>query len=142
MQSSHVRHYKIHKDPRNEMQTSTIGLHFVINDYHFENGKLKVSLFKTKFVFLNIFFIKIINLLQIRCIAQIGDIYYKSSEKTVLDIEYHHKYLSTNTVNMIPTDHDYDQYALQDSEMLRKKNTYLTQIQGKNIVLKKHVSIF
>lgn len=81
-------------------------------------------------------------MLQIRCIAQIGDIYYKSSEKTVLDIEYHHKYLSTNTVNMIPTDHDYDQYALQDSEMLRKKNTYLTQIQGKNIVLKKHVSIF
>lgn len=43
---------------------------------------------------------------------------------------------------MIPTDHDYDQYALQDSEMLRKKNTYLTQIQGKNIILKKYVSIF
>lgn len=31
---------------------------------------------------------------------------------------------------MIPTDRDYDQYALQDSEMLRKKNNYLTQIQG------------
>ncbi|KAI8115065.1 hypothetical protein FF38_01350 [Lucilia cuprina] len=106
IQSSHVRHYKTHKDARNEMQTSTIGIHFVINDYHFEDGKLKI-----------------------RCTAQIGDIYYKSSEKTILDVDYHHTYESTNTVNMIPTDRDYDQYALQDSEMLRKKNNYLTQIQ-------------
>ncbi|XP_075154184.1 beaten path Ia [Haematobia irritans] len=105
---SYVRHYKIHKDSRNDMQTATIGLHFVINDYHFENGKLKI-----------------------RCIAEIGDIYHKSSEKTLLDIEYHHKYLTSNTVNMIPTDndHDYDQYALQDGEMLRKEDTYFTQIQ-------------
>ncbi|XP_073821856.1 uncharacterized protein [Musca autumnalis] len=104
---SYVRHYKVHRDSRNDMQTATIGLHFVINEYHFENGKLKI-----------------------RCIAEIGDIYHKSSEKTLLDMDYHHKYLASNTVNMIPTDHehDYDQYALQDGEMLRKEDTYFTQI--------------
>lgn len=39
---SHVRHHKILRDSRNEMETAIVGIHFVVTDQHFENGKLKV----------------------------------------------------------------------------------------------------
>lgn len=38
----HVRNFRIMKDHKTELETSTIGIQFVITQQHFQNGKLKV----------------------------------------------------------------------------------------------------
>ncbi|EDW11853.1 uncharacterized protein LOC6576421 isoform X2 [Drosophila mojavensis] len=106
---SHVRHHKILRDTRNEMETSIVGIHFVVTDQHFENGKLKL-----------------------RCSAQLHDIYWKTTEKTILEADPFGKYGGNGASgNRVSADEIYDQYTLHEDEQFHnKKNSYLTQLQG------------
>ncbi|XP_055848124.1 uncharacterized protein LOC129913458 isoform X2 [Episyrphus balteatus] len=105
---SHVRHHRPLRDSRNDMETAISGIHFVVTSQHFVYGKLKV-----------------------RCTALIHDVYLKSTEKSIE--EDRHKYGSSggsgNSVNLVQT-LPYDQFALQDGDLIDKKDTYLTNIQG------------
>ncbi|XP_034666259.1 uncharacterized protein LOC117900139 isoform X2 [Drosophila subobscura] len=106
---SHVRHHKIVVDTRNDMQTSIVGIHFVVTDQHFDNGKLKL-----------------------RCSAQLHDVYWKTTEKTILEADPFTKYGSGGASgNRVSPDEFYDQYTLHEDEQFHsKKNSYLTQLQG------------
>ncbi|BFF94180.1 uncharacterized protein DMAD_11878 [Drosophila madeirensis] len=106
---SHVRHHKIVVDARNDMQTSIVGIHFVVTDQHFDNGKLKL-----------------------RCSAQLHDVYWKTTEKTILEADPFTKYGSGGASgNRVSPDEFYDQYTLHEDEQFHsKKNSYLTQLQG------------
>ncbi|XP_030080522.1 uncharacterized protein LOC111594148 isoform X2 [Drosophila hydei] len=106
---SHVRHHKILRDTRNEMETSIVGIHFVVTDQHFENGKLKL-----------------------RCSAQLHDVYWKTTEKTILEADPFGKYGGNGASgNRVSADEIYDQYTLHEDEQFHsKKNSYLTQLQG------------
>ncbi|KAH8251265.1 hypothetical protein KR032_004640 [Drosophila birchii] len=104
---SHVRHHKLVKDPHNEMQTAIVGIHFVVTDQHFDNGKLKL-----------------------RCSAQLHDVYWKTTEKTILEVDPFGKYGSGASGNRVSPDEFYDQYTLHEDEQFHsKKNSYLTQLQ-------------
>ncbi|BFF94181.1 uncharacterized protein DMAD_11878 [Drosophila madeirensis] len=105
---SHVRHHKIVVDARNDMQTSIVGIHFVVTDQHFDNGKLKL-----------------------RCSAQLHDVYWKTTEKTILEADPFTKYGSGGASgNRVSPDEFYDQYTLHEDEQFHsKKNSYLTQLQ-------------
>ncbi|EDW03641.1 GH10395 [Drosophila grimshawi] len=106
---SHVRHHKILRDIRNDMETSIVGIHFVVTDQHFDNGKLKL-----------------------RCSAQLHDVYWKTTEKTILEADPFGKYGSSGASgNRVGADEIYDQYTLHEDEQFHsKKNSYLTQLQG------------
>lgn len=43
--------HKPQKNHKNELETSTLGLHFVVNSQHFINGRLKVGA-KSVFIFI------------------------------------------------------------------------------------------
>ncbi|XP_017845463.1 uncharacterized protein LOC108601971 isoform X2 [Drosophila busckii] len=101
---AHVRHHKILRDTRNEMETAIVGIHFVVTDQHFDNGKLKL-----------------------RCSAQLHDIYWKTTEKTILEADAFVKY-GSNRVS--PVDLYDEQYSTHDEDFHNKKNSYLTQLQG------------
>ncbi|XP_062141997.1 uncharacterized protein LOC133850054 isoform X2 [Drosophila sulfurigaster albostrigata] len=104
---SHVRHHKILRDTRNEMETAIVGIHFVVTDQHFENGKLKL-----------------------RCNAQLHDVYWKTTEKTILEADLSGKYGGGANGNRVSADEVYDQYTLHEDEQFHsKKNSYLTQLQ-------------
>ncbi|EDW77400.2 uncharacterized protein Dwil_GK18108 [Drosophila willistoni] len=105
---SHVRHHKIIRDVRNDMETAIVGIHFVVTDQHFDNGKLKL-----------------------RCSAQLHDIYWKTTEKTILEADPFTKYGNGANGNRVSPDELYDQYTLHEDEQFQsKKNSYLTQLQG------------
>ncbi|XP_017024090.1 uncharacterized protein beat-Ia isoform X2 [Drosophila kikkawai] len=105
---AHVRHHKLLKDPHNDMQTAIVGIHFVVTDQHFDNGKLKL-----------------------RCSAQLHDVYWKTTEKTILEVDPFGKYGSGASGNRVSPDEFYDQYTLHEDEQFHsKKNSYLTQLQG------------
>ncbi|KAL9874515.1 uncharacterized protein ACN427_012972 isoform 2-T2 [Glossina fuscipes fuscipes] len=124
VQPSHVRHFKVLRDPKSEMQTSVIALHFVVNEHHFQKGKMKI-----------------------RCIAQIGDVYYTTTEKIVLCAAYHHHHHNYHYQryendenefnNVITSNKDYaadvNQYALQDRTLVGQStgssNNYISQVQ-------------
>ncbi|KAM8715272.1 hypothetical protein ACLKA7_002340 [Drosophila subpalustris] len=109
---SHVRHHKILRDPRTEMETAIVGIHFVVTDQHFdENGKLKL-----------------------RCSAQLHDVYWKTTEKTILQADLLGKYGGGGANgNHVRPDEVYDQYTLHEDEQFHsKKNSYLTQLQGED----------
>ncbi|XP_030245606.1 uncharacterized protein LOC115564908 [Drosophila navojoa] len=91
------------------METSIVGIHFVVTDQHFENGKLKL-----------------------RCSAQLHDIYWKTTEKTILEADPFGKYGGNGASgNRVSADEIYDQYTLHEDEQFHnKKNSYLTQLQG------------
>ncbi|XP_030377125.1 uncharacterized protein LOC115626017, partial [Scaptodrosophila lebanonensis] len=98
-----VRHHKILRDTRTDMETSIVSIHFVVSDQHFDNGKLKL-----------------------RCSAQLHDVYWKTTEKTILEADPFAKYGG----NRVGNDELYDQYALHEDEQFHnKKNSYLTQLQ-------------
>ncbi|KAH8395646.1 hypothetical protein KR222_005270, partial [Zaprionus bogoriensis] len=105
---SHVRHHKILRDTRNEMETSIVGIHFVVTDQHFENGKLKL-----------------------RCSAQLHDVYWKTTEKTILEADPYGKYGTAGASgNRVSPDELYDQYSIHEDDQFHiKKNSYLTQLQ-------------
>ncbi|XP_046866918.1 uncharacterized protein LOC6643679 isoform X1 [Drosophila willistoni] len=104
---SHVRHHKIIRDVRNDMETAIVGIHFVVTDQHFDNGKLKL-----------------------RCSAQLHDIYWKTTEKTILEADPFTKYGNGANGNRVSPDELYDQYTLHEDEQFQsKKNSYLTQLQ-------------
>ncbi|XP_033235930.1 uncharacterized protein beat-Ia isoform X1 [Drosophila pseudoobscura] len=104
---SHVRHHKIVVETRNDMQTSIVGIHFVVTDQHFDNGKLKL-----------------------RCSAQLHDVYWKTTEKTILEADPFTKYGSGGASgNRVSPDEFYDQYTHEDEQFHSKKNSYLTQLQ-------------
>lgn len=75
--------------------------------------------------------------MQIKCSAQIGNIYYKTAEKVVLNAEFHHHKDTSDEQNNIidPNHHDYlDQGNLvQDHQVKRLKSNdnYITRVQGK-----------
>ncbi|XP_016962294.1 uncharacterized protein LOC108032798 [Drosophila biarmipes] len=102
-----VRHHKILRDSRNDMETAIVGIHFVVTDQHFDNGKLKL-----------------------RCSAQLHDIYWKTTEKIVLEADLFPKHGGGNSGNHVNPDDFYDQYALHEDHLQNKKNSYLTQLQG------------
>ncbi|KAH8376844.1 hypothetical protein KR093_001681, partial [Drosophila rubida] len=103
---SHVRHHKILRDTRNEMETAIVGIHFVVTDQHFVDGKLKL-----------------------RCSAQLHDVYWKTTEKTILEVDPWSKNGGANG-NRVSADEVYDQYTLHEDEQFHsKKNSYLTQLQ-------------
>ncbi|XP_041674903.1 uncharacterized protein LOC108105196 isoform X2 [Drosophila eugracilis] len=102
-----VRHHKILRDSRNEMETAIVGIHFVVTDQHFDNGKLKL-----------------------RCSAQLHDVYWKTTEKIVLEADLFPKHGSGPNGNHVSPDDFYDQYALHEDNSHNKKNSYLTQLQG------------
>ncbi|XP_044315658.1 uncharacterized protein LOC108046062 isoform X2 [Drosophila rhopaloa] len=103
-----VRHHKVLRDARNEMETAIVGIHFVVTDQHFDNGKLKL-----------------------RCSAQLHDVYWKTTEKIVLETDLFPKHGNGANGNHVNPDDFYDQYALhEDSHFHNKKNSYLTQLQG------------
>ncbi|EDW57609.2 cell adhesion molecule 3 isoform X2 [Drosophila virilis] len=106
---SHVRHHKILRDARNDMETAIVGIHFVVTDQHFDNGKLKL-----------------------RCSAQLHDVYWKTTEKTILEADPFGKYGGNGANgNRVSADEIYDQYTLHEDEQFHsKKNSYLTQLQG------------
>ncbi|KAI9575919.1 hypothetical protein GQX74_011720 [Glossina fuscipes] len=124
VQPSHVRHFKVLRDSKSEMQTSVIALHFVVNEHHFQKGKMKI-----------------------RCIAQIGDVYYTTTEKIVLCAAYHHHHHNYHYQryendenefnNVITSNKDYaadvNQYALQDRTLVGQStgssNNYISQVQ-------------
>nr|XP_036678671.1 uncharacterized protein LOC108012104 isoform X1 [Drosophila suzukii] len=101
-----VRHHKILRDARNDMETAIVGIHFVVTDQHFDNGKLKL-----------------------RCSAQLHDIYWKTTEKIVLEADLFPKHGSVANGNHVNPDDFYDQYALHEDHSQNKKNSYLTQFQ-------------
>ncbi|XP_043064342.1 uncharacterized protein LOC108098165 isoform X1 [Drosophila ficusphila] len=101
-----VRHHKILRDARNDMETAIVGIHFVVTDQHFDNGKLKL-----------------------RCSAQLHDVYWKTTEKIVLEADLYPKHGSVANGNHVNPDDFYDQYALHEDHFHNKKNSYLTQIQ-------------
>ncbi|XP_034475515.1 uncharacterized protein LOC117782605 [Drosophila innubila] len=106
---AHVRHHKILRDTRSEMETAIVGIHFVVTDQHFDNGKLKL-----------------------RCSAQLHDVYWKTTEKTILEADLLGKYGGGSAGgNHVKPDEVYDQYTLhEDDQFHSKKNSYLTQLQG------------
>ncbi|KAH8409971.1 hypothetical protein KR009_003407, partial [Drosophila setifemur] len=104
---AHVRHHKIIREPRNDLETSIVGIHFVVTDQHFDNGKLKL-----------------------RCSAQLHDVYWKTTEKTVLEVDPFTKMGNGPNGNRVSPDEFYDQYTLHEDEQFHnKKNSYLTQLQ-------------
>ncbi|XP_064542128.1 uncharacterized protein beat-Ia isoform X1 [Drosophila montana] len=105
---SHVRHHKILRDARNDMETAIVGIHFVVTDQHFDNGKLKL-----------------------RCSAQLHDVYWKTTEKNILEADPFGKYGGNGASgNRVSADEIYDQYTLHEDEQFHsKKNSYLTQLQ-------------
>ncbi|XP_017013981.2 uncharacterized protein beat-Ia isoform X2 [Drosophila takahashii] len=102
-----VRHHKIIRDSRNDMETAIVGIHFVVTDQHFDNGKLKL-----------------------RCSAQLHDVYWKTTEKIVLEADLFAKHGNVANGNHVNPDDFYDQYALHEDHLQNKKNSYLTQLQG------------
>ncbi|XP_017134259.1 uncharacterized protein LOC108150537 isoform X1 [Drosophila elegans] len=101
-----VRHHKVLRDARNEMETAIVGIHFVVTEQHFENGKLKL-----------------------RCSAQLHDVYWKTTEKIVLETDLFPKHGNGANGNHVNPDDFYDQYALHEDNFHNKKNSYLTQLQ-------------
>ncbi|KAH8353206.1 hypothetical protein KR084_009660, partial [Drosophila pseudotakahashii] len=101
-----VRHHKIIRDSRNDMETAIVGIHFVVTDQHFDNGKLKL-----------------------RCSAQLHDVYWKTTEKIVLETDRFAKHGNVANGNHVNPDDFYDQYALHEDHLQNKKNSYLTQLQ-------------
>ncbi|XP_039502470.1 uncharacterized protein LOC120458762 isoform X1 [Drosophila santomea] len=101
-----VRHHKILRDARNDMETAVVGIHFVVTDQHFDNGKLKL-----------------------RCSAQLHDVYWKTTEKIVLEADLFPKHGTGANGNHVNPDDFYDQYALHEDHLHNKKNSYLTQLQ-------------
>ncbi|XP_037957174.1 uncharacterized protein LOC119687071 [Teleopsis dalmanni] len=103
----HVRYHKVLRDLRIDYETSVSGIHFIVTPHHFLNGKMRVI-----------------------CSAQIYDVYFKSTERIIIDLDYQQKYASVGS-NVLMPDDNYDQlHVVQDGEFLRKKdNNYLTQLQ-------------
>ncbi|XP_062706087.1 uncharacterized protein LOC109419778 [Aedes albopictus] len=105
---SHIRNHKPFRDRNSDLETSTIGLHFVVGNQHFLHGKLKV-----------------------RCTARIHDIYLQSTEKTIYEERPHviSAASSSSNGNGINQIHNipYDQFQL-DNEVDRKD--YMTHLQG------------
>ncbi|KAH8323324.1 hypothetical protein KR067_005086 [Drosophila pandora] len=104
---SHVRHHKVIRESRNDLESSIVGIHFVVTDQHFDNGKLKL-----------------------RCSAQLHDIYWKTTEKTVLEVDPFTKYGNGANGNRVSPDEFYDQYTLHEEDQFHsKKNGFLTHLQ-------------
>ncbi|KAH8273595.1 hypothetical protein KR018_003137, partial [Drosophila ironensis] len=126
---AHVRRHKIVRETRNDLETSIVGIHFVVTDQHFDNGKLKVS---SKLSIHGTHSTKLIPdpRLQLRCSAQLHDIYWKTTEKTVLEVDPFSKFGNGANGNRVNPDEFYDQYTLHEDEQFpSKKNGYLTQLQ-------------
>lgn len=112
------------------METAIVGIHFVVTDQHFDNGKLKVSSIATKIIGKGFQ-----NLIPYAASLQ------RSTAWCLLE-DYWKDYLgswslgkygggSTNG-NHVRPDEVYDQYTLHEDEQFHsKKNSYLTQLQGK-----------
>jgi len=73
----------------------------------------------------NIFEIK-----QLRCSAQLHDVYWKTTEKIILETDLFPKHGNGANGNHVNPDDFYDQYALHEDHLHNKKNSYLTQLQG------------
>jgi len=58
------------------------------------------------------------------------DIYWKTTEKIVLEADLFPKHGSVANGNHVNPDDFYDQYALHEDHSQNKKNSYLTQFQG------------
>ncbi|XP_058448748.1 uncharacterized protein LOC131428719 [Malaya genurostris] len=116
---SHIRIHKPSRDHKTDLETSVIGLHFVVSNHHFQNGKLKI-----------------------RCSARIHEIYMQSTEKSI--DEERPRVISaassssssssasspnsnTNSINLIQNI-PYDQFSQLDNELDRKD--YMTHLQG------------
>ncbi|XP_021702545.1 uncharacterized protein LOC5566816 [Aedes aegypti] len=105
---SHIKNHKPFRDRNSDLETSTIGVHFVVSNHHFQHGKLKI-----------------------RCTARIHDIYLQSTEKTIYEERPHVISAASsssngngnNQLHNIP----YDQFQL-DNEVDRKD--YMTHLQG------------
>ncbi|XP_043068566.1 uncharacterized protein beat-Ia isoform X2 [Drosophila bipectinata] len=105
---SHVRHHKVIRESRNDLESSIVGIHFVVTDQHFDNGKLKL-----------------------RCSAQLHDIYWKTTEKIVLEVDPFTKYGNGANGNRVSPDEFYDQYTLHEEDQFHsKKSGLLTHLQG------------
>ncbi|XP_065092128.1 uncharacterized protein LOC135712956 [Ochlerotatus camptorhynchus] len=108
---SHIRNHKPFRDRNTDLETSAIGLHFVLSSHHFQLGKLKI-----------------------RCTARIHDIYLQSTEKTISEERPHvisaassSSNSNANSVNLI-NNNPYDQFSQLDNELDRKD--YMTHLQG------------
>ncbi|XP_055542020.1 uncharacterized protein LOC129727833 [Wyeomyia smithii] len=114
---SHIRIHKPFRDHKTDLETSVVGLHFVVSGHHFQNGKLKI-----------------------RCSARIHEIYMQSTEKSI--DEERPRVISaasssssssssansnSNSINLIQNI-PYDQFSQLDNELDRKD--YITHLQG------------
>ncbi|XP_038108600.1 uncharacterized protein LOC6037528 isoform X3 [Culex quinquefasciatus] len=106
---SHIRIHKPFREHKTDLETSVIGLHFVVTAHHFLGGKLKI-----------------------RCTARIHEIYLQSSEKSieeerprVISQASSSSSSSSNSINMIQNS-PYDQ--LLDDELDRKD--FMTHLHG------------
>ncbi|XP_055635579.1 uncharacterized protein LOC129775208 isoform X2 [Toxorhynchites rutilus septentrionalis] len=108
---SHIRIHKPFRDRKTELETSVIGLHFVVSLHHFQNGKLKI-----------------------RCTARIHEIYLQSTEKSideerprVISAASSSSSSNSNSINLMQNI-PYDQFPQLDNELDRKD--YMTHLQG------------
>ncbi|KAL7042866.1 hypothetical protein ACKWTF_001318 [Chironomus riparius] len=95
--------HKPQKNHKNELETSTLGLHFVVNSQHFINGRLKV-----------------------KCISRVHDVYQQSNERFIEEERPRVTSLASSNHN-----HNiglsYNSYNPDDNE-IDDKDTYLDNI--------------
>ncbi|KAG5674468.1 hypothetical protein PVAND_004437 [Polypedilum vanderplanki] len=93
------------KSNKNDLEASTLGLHFVVNSQHFINGRLKV-----------------------KCIARIHDVYQQSNERFIEEERPRVTSLASSNHNHHNIGLSYNNYNPDDNDI--DKDTYLDNIKG------------
>lgn len=146
----YVRAYRIIRDHETHLETSIIGIQFVISQQYLLNNKLKVNKIqnnfsKKKVVSLdyesgtNLFFFV---LFKIRCTAQVHNVYSQRTEK-VIEFDHHKKvHASNNIFNSVHRVVPLDLYTNHANEIHDKKDFNPTYVEGKINVSKNCIEIY